>query len=463
MLKNNLTALIVDDEKRITFELQEFFEINDYNTLRAHSIAEEKEILQKNHIDILIQDIRLSDGSGLDILVEVKKLFPEIDVIMISGHGDMDTVIEAMRLGATDYLKKPFTHNDLIISLERINSSKRNKEKLATLTDQKAYILDNIAEKYAKNIVSESENSQKMLSEAVKISAFDSVNVLLKGETGTGKEVLAHFIHNISNRKDNLIINVNCSAIPDTMFESEFFGYEKGAFTGAEKTKKGFFELANNGSLFLDEIGDMPYPVQSKLLRAIESQEFYPLGSQQPVKVNVRIISATNRDLEKMIKNNEFRGDLFHRLNGFTLSLPPLKDRREDIPLLINNFVRRFSRENKKTLPNIVPEVYDELSKLAYEGNIRQLKNLVERAMIFCENNTLTLENFGLERNKNNDKILGPQDNLNLDYNEKLLILEALARSNNNQSKAAILLGISRHALIRRLEKFEINSNALTE
>lgn len=460
MTKYNHTALIVDDEKRITFELQEFFEINDYKTLRAHSIAEERELLQKNHIDILIQDIRLSDGSGLDILIEVKEQFPNIDVIMISGHGDMDTVIEAMRLGATDYLKKPFTHNDLLIALERINSSKLNKEKLAKLSDQKAYILDNIADKYSKHIVSISEKSKKMLSEACRISKFDSVNVLLKGKTGTGKEVLAHFIHNISNRKDNLIVNVNCSAIPETMFESEFFGYEKGAFTGAEKSKQGFFAIADKGTLFLDEIGDMSYNVQSKLLRAIESQEFYPLGSQKPIKVDVRIISATNRDLKTMIQNNEFRGDLYHRLNGFTLTLPILKERKEDIPSLIDNFVQRFSRENKKPLPHIDPVVYEQLSNLNYEGNIRELKNMVEKAMIFCDNNCLTLRSFGIEPQEIADTKLIQKNNLNLNDNEKSLILEALKRSHNNQSKAAKLLGISRHALIRRLAKFNLYSNA---
>ncbi len=457
MNKFNQTALIVDDEKRITFELQEFFEINEYNTLRAHSIAEEKQIIADNHIDILIQDIRLSDGSGLDILVEVKEKHPDIEVIMISGHGDMDTVIEAMRLGATDYLKKPFTHNDLLIALERINSSKQNKEKLARLSDQKAYILDNITEAYAKNIVSNSKTSQTMLTEASKISKFDSVNVLLKGETGTGKEVLAHFIHNVSARKDNLIVNVNCSAIPDSMFESEFFGYEKGAFTGAEKSKKGFFGLANKGTLFLDEIGDMSFNVQSKLLRAIESQEFYPLGSQKPVKVDVRLISATNRDLEAMIQTNDFRGDLYHRLNGFTLALPPLHQRRDDIPKLVDNFVQRFAKENKKTLPQIAENVYEKLASLTYEGNIRELKNLVERAMIFCENDILTLKSFGFDEDDKNTSHLQDKIDLNLDSNEKELILEALRRSNNNQSKAAILLGISRHALIRRLEKFDLN------
>lgn len=451
------TALIVDDEKRITFELQEFFEINDYHTFRAHSIAEEREILKNNKIDIIVQDIKLTDGSGLDILIEVKNQFPNIDVIMISGHGDMDTVIEAMRLGATDYLKKPFTHNDLLIALERINTSKQNKDKLATLTEQKAYILDNIANKYSKHIISISENSKKMIADAYRISKFDTVNILLKGETGTGKEVLAHLIHNISERKDNLIISVNCSAIPDTMFESEFFGYEKGAFTGAEKSKKGFFELANKGTLFLDEIGDLSFSVQSKLLRAIESQEFYPLGSQQAKQVSVRIISATNRDLESMIQNKEFRGDLFHRLNGFSINLPLLRNRKEDIPALIDSFVIRFSRENKKTVPRIEPEVYDEIAKLDFEGNIRELKNIVEKAMIFCDHNVLTLKHFGIVSNNNNVPGRCSKTNLNLDDNEKSLIIEALERSNNNQSKAAKLLGISRHAMIRRLEKFNLN------
>lgn len=451
------TALIVDDEKRITFELQEFFEINDYKTFRAHSLSEEREILKNNQIDILVQDIRLADGSGLDVLIEVKEMFPTIDVIMISGHGDMDTVIEAMRLGATDYLKKPFTHNDLIISLERINTSKQNKLKVATLTEQKAYILDNIAEYYSKHIVSISSKSKQMIEEACRISKFDSVNVLLQGETGTGKEVLAHLIHNISDRKDNLLISVNCSAIPETMFESEFFGYEKGAFTGAEKTKKGFFELANNGTLFLDEIGDMSFSVQSKLLRAIEAQEFYPLGSQKPKKVDVRIISATNRDLDDMIKNREFRDDLYHRLNGFSLALPPLRERKEDIPPLIDSFVRSFSQENKKRVPVIETQVYEHISNLNFQGNIRELKNIVEKAMIFCDENTLTLKHFGITIDNNQATKPCSKENLNLDDNEKDLILEALERCNNNQSQASKLLGISRHALIRRMEKFELS------
>jgi len=448
------TALIVDDEKRITFELQEFFEINDYQTFRAHSITEEKEILKNHHIDILIQDIRLGDGSGLDILIEVKEQFPEIDVIVISGHGDMDTVIEAMRLGATDYLKKPFTHNDLLIAIERINTSKLNKHKLATLTEQKAYILDNIAYKHKKNIISISDSSKKMLEEACRISKFDTVNVLLKGETGTGKEVLAHLIHNISNRKDNLLISVNCSAIPETMFESEFFGYEKGAFTGAEKSKKGFFELADQGTLFLDEIGDLSFNVQSKLLRAIEAQEFYPLGSQQPRKVDIRLISATNRDLDAMIQSREFRGDLYHRLNGFSLTLPPLSQRKEDIPALIDTFVERFCQENKRSVPQIESQVYQQLATQKFEGNIRELKNIVEKAMIFCDDNSLDLKHFGLNSSNNQSELLS-KSNLNIDYNENILIQEALRRCAHNQTQAAKLLGISRHALIRRLEKIK--------
>ncbi len=448
------TALIVDDEKRITFELKDFFEINDYDTLRAHSIKEELEILSQRDIDILVQDIRLHDGSGLDVIAQVKENYPNVDIIMISGHGDMDTVIEAMRLGATDYLKKPFSHNDILIALERIRKSRENKSKISTLSEQKEFITDKVKQKLCSNIVSISESSKAMLESANRISQFDNVNVFLHGETGTGKEVLASLIHSISARKDELFVPVNCSAIPETMFESEFFGYEKGAFTGAEKNKKGYFQLANNGTLFLDEIGDMPYSIQSKLLRAIEAQEFFPLGSQKSIKVNVRIISATNRNLDKMIAQGNFRSDLYHRLNGFKIELPALKERIEDIEQLTYNFVKRFSNSVKKVIPEISQDVFNHLKQLNYSGNIRELKNIVEKAMIFCDSNTLTLSHFGVDKNNDKNGELGTS--LNLEENEKKLIELALKKTNNNQSKAAILLGISRHALIRRLEKYAL-------
>ena len=456
MDKYQQIALIVDDKKSTTFELQEFFKINEYKTFRAHSLAEEKEILEKHHIDILIQDIKFSDGSGLIFLTEVKESYPDIDVIMMFEAEDMGGVFEAMKLGVADYLKKPFTQNDLIIALQRINTCKRNRKKFETLTDQKAYIIDSITKVVSSHIVHISEKSKTMIDEALRISNFDNVNVLLNGETGTGKEVISYLIHSVSARKDSLIIRVNCSAIPDTMFESEFFGYEKGAFTGAEKAKKGFFELADNGTLFLDEIGNMSYSVQSKLLRAIEQQEFYPLGSQKLKKVNIRIISATNRNLSQMIKNDEFRNDLFHRLNGFTINLPTLKERKEDIPQLTKNFVARFAQENRQQVPIIAQEVLTYLSNQDYNGNIRELKNRVERAMIFCDSNTLELNDFGVQQSSQEVKETSILTNLNLQDNEKNLISKALKRTNNNQSKAAKLLGISRHSLIRRLEKYQL-------
>ncbi|OQY38737.1 MAG: hypothetical protein B6226_03195 [Candidatus Cloacimonetes bacterium 4572_65] len=449
------TALIIDDEKRITFELKEFFEINDYETFRAHSVKEGIELLKQHHIDILIQDIKLPDGSGLDILKMVKTNFPNTDVVMISGHGDMDTVIEAMRKGATDYLKKPFTHNDILIALERINNAKESKRKLNILSEQKAFITDKIIEQYQSNIVTNSPKSKVILEQIIRLSKFDNINILLSGETGTGKEVLANLIHNMSERKDNLIVPVNCSAIPETMFESEFFGYEKGAFTGAEISKKGFFQMADKGTLFLDEIGDMPYSIQSKLLRAIELQQFYPLGSEKPVTVDVKIISATNRDLNEMIHESSFRSDLYHRLNGFTINIPPLRERVEDIEQLTYNFIKQFANSVKKEIPGIDDSVFKFLRQQRFDGNIRELKNIVEKAMIFCDSSVLTLSHFGFYTNSPDED--RKVTTLNLEENEISLITQALIKTQNNQSSAAKLLGISRHALIRRVEKYNLS------
>ena len=451
----NLKILILDDEKRITDELAEFLKRKKFVCFEANEVSDAYQILKKNKIDILILDIKLKDANGLDVLKDVKLRFPEMEVIMITGHGDMNTVIESMRLGAIDFLKKPFLSTDVKIAIERTSKFIKMQQELKLAENRNSLISMELENNIERNFIGESNAIKDVLDLSLNAAKFDDVNVLITGESGTGKEIIARIIHFASERKKKNFFPVNCSAIPETLMESEFFGHKKGSFTGALADKKGFFELTDGGTLFLDEIADMHLNLQAKLLRVIEEKKIKRIGEDSEFSVDVRIVAATNHDVEKLIEENKFRLDLYHRLNTLIIEIPPLRERPDDIEPLLEHFIQSFSQKIKISPPEIHNNLIPELKRYDFPGNVRELKNLTERAMIICKSKILDKDCFPLKYTSKT--ILNDENkNFNLDDNERELIKSALSKTENNQTKAAELLGISRHALIRRMNRFKL-------
>ena len=449
-----LKILILDDEKRVTAELAEYLTRKNFEAFTANRVERAYKILDHNQIDILILDVRLKDRNGLEILKKVKKIYPDLEVIIITGHGDMDTVIQSMRLGAIDFLNKPFQHADVKIAIERTSKFITMQQKLERVQKRNSLISRELENNIERNLVGKSAAIKKVLKLSLEAAEYD-VNVLLTGESGTGKEIIARIIHFASKRKDHNFFPVNCSAIPENLLESEFFGHKKGSFTGATQNKKGFFELTDGGTLFLDEIADMPPALQAKLLRVIEEKKIKRIGEEKEFPVDVRIVAATNHDIENMIEKKQFRLDLYHRLNTFEINIPPLRERPADIEPLLKYFINNFSQKSNLSKPKIDKNLIKYLQKYDFPGNVRELKNLTERAMIICKNGILNKRYFPLF--PSNSEKQAQKGNFDLQKNEKKLVKSALRKTKYNQTKAAKLLGISRHALIRRMDKYNID------
>lgn len=460
--RDKIKILILDDEKQFTEELSEFFKDTEFETFEANSASEGKRILNAHVIDLLILDVRLPGVNGLDILNEVKVRFPMMEVIIISAHGDMDTVIRAMRLGAFDYLRKPFRFIDIQVSIERTRKYIQMHRKLKTMEERNSLISRSLEEKIDRHFIGVSSHIQKVFQQAITAADYPDVNVLITGESGTGKENIARIIHYSSNRKDHMICSVNSSAITESLLESEFFGHKKGSFTGAIADKMGFFEVSNKGTLFLDEIGDMPVNLQAKILRAIEEKVITRVGDTSPVPTDFRIISATNQDLEKKVSKKEFRLDLLHRLNTIHIHIPALRERQEDIKPLLDHFVNYYSVKFNRPGIKISGEVFKKLLKYDFPGNVRELRNMTERAIILTKSNILEPDNFPFKSPA--FEIGLPADELvNLKGYEKMIIRKVLRRTNFNQSSAADILGITRDALIRKMKKYDISISRVEE
>ncbi|RLD77016.1 MAG: sigma-54-dependent Fis family transcriptional regulator [Bacteroidetes bacterium] len=453
----NLSVLVLDDELRMRDEIEEFLSGQQYLIHKAGTPSAAFDILEKAPIDILILDVKLPEMDGLEVLKRVKKSHPDIEVIMISGHGDMNTVIEAMPHGAFDYFQKPFRLPEISHAIERTRRFILLSEKLKS-TEYKFDLLSNeIQNVFGHDLIGKSSAMKKVVDLMTRVAMTDTTAVLITGESGTGKELVARGIHFLSNRKKQLFYSVNCSAVPESLFESEFFGHKKGAFTDAREDKKGWFEIADQGTLFLDEIGDMPMSQQAKLLRVLEEKKLSKLGSRVEVPVDVRVITASNRNLFELSKHRKFRADLYHRLSTFVIEIPPLRERKDDIPPLLEYYIHHFAAQMKKVIKNISPELI-RMTEYDFPGNVRELRNMVERAIILCDSDSIGWENFrygvpGMELEV--DSAL-PADTLDLAEIEKNVILKALERANNNKSKAAELLNITWQALDRRMEKHHI-------
>lgn len=454
---NELCIIILDDEERLRDEMGEFLKKRNHKVLLAGHPDEFFVLLKSHSTDIAIVDIRLPKMSGLEVLKQIKLISPDTEVIMISGHGDMNSVIEAMRSGAFDYFQKPFRVHDVQLAIERtrkfIALNKRLKDKENTIR----ILADKLNQSIGAPMIGESDAIKEVVRLMELVAVSDQTSVLITGESGTGKELVAHGIHLLSGRQNQTFFSVNCSAITDSLFESEFFGHLKGSFTGALDDRPGCFEIASKGTLFLDEIGDMPIGQQAKLLRAIEERKVRPVGAKNSIDIDVRIIAASNQHLDQMIEERKFRYDLFHRLSSFVIHLPPLRQRTEDIPLLINHFASIFAqRMNRKNI-RVSDEVFQSLIQYPFPGNIRELRNAVERAMILANDDILLPKHFPLAQNHlTNASTNLPEENSILDTNEKNIIINALKINNFNKSKTAIQLNISWQSLHRKIKKFGI-------
>lgn len=446
------TVLLADDDENLRRVLEFQLAEAGYKVLSAADGTEALDLFTDGDTDCVITDLRMPKLSGLELLEKIKGLNPELPVIVITAFGEVETAVAAVKAGAFDYINKPFNRDDILLTLERALNFSQTKNENRQLRELvcREFRLD--------NVIGESPPMRAVL-ELVRRVARSDVTVLITGESGTGKELIAKGIHFSGRRKDAPFIPVNCAAIPETLIEAELFGYKRGSFTGATADTKGKFEDANRGTLFLDEIGQMPLVLQPKLLRVLQEQEIVRLGESTPRKVDVRIIAASNQDLENMVEQGNFREDLYFRLAVVPVNLPPLRVRREDIPLLINHFFRRAKEKHGFERLIMSREVIDVLNEYSFAGNVRELENLIERMVVLSDEKNVTLADVPeyISRPRQvfaNVKFELPADGISLDNVERELIRYALAMHNGNQSQAARYLGITRSALIYRMQKF---------
>jgi len=446
------TVLIVDDEEKIRTLLSRIIGLEGYEVVQAQDGASAFRKLEHNNIDVVICDVKLPDFNGVELCRDIKQRYPVCELIMLTAHGNIADGVQAIKNGAFDYITKG-DDNDKILPLLSRAVEKVNLQKRVNQLEEK------LDKRYSfENIIGVSPKIKDAINLAKKVSNTDAT-VLLLGETGTGKEVFAQAIHYGSKRKANNFLAINCSAFGRELLESEIFGHKAGAFTGATKDKRGLIEEADKGTLFLDEIGEMNIDLQSKLLRVLETSEFIKVGDTKPVKVNVRIISATNRDLAQEIKEGRFREDLYYRLNVFTIQLPSLKERNEDIPLLAKFYADMFAVKTNNRVKTMGDGFVKALQRHYWKGNIRELKNVMERAVILEETNQLTVESLPLELQSENAS--GPDNTLSafsLASVEKLHIQRVLNHTNGNKTEAARLLNIGLTTLYRKIEEYKLGA-----
>lgn len=444
--------LIVDDEKNMVWALKNALQPLGYKIISASRGKEAIEMIKMNEPSLVLLDIRLPDKNGIEVLKEIRVTHKIMPVIMMTAHGTVETAIQAMKLGATDYLSKPFDLEEMKILVHKAIS-------YGEMATQFNFLKDELKNNLTDTIIGDNDNMKEVFNVAEQVADSD-VTVLITGESGTGKEVVSDFIYKMSNRSDQPFIKVNCGALPENLLESELFGHEKGSFTGAFARKLGRFERADKGTIFLDEIGEIPPSIQVKLLRVIQHKEFERVGGTETINVDVRIIAATNRKLKEMVEQGTFREDLYYRLNVIPILIPPLRERKSDIPLLINHFIEKFSVKMHKKPLILKSSALKILMDHPWHGNIRELENFVERMSILTRGDEITVENLPEEikkskLSKHTYKI--SESGINLEAVEKSFIEQALALSDKNQTKAAALLGITRHTLLYRIEKYKID------
>lgn len=449
--------LVVDDEASQRTVLTGYLKRSGYNTYGTASGEEAIKIASENLIDIIISDYKMSDMNGLELLRQIKKINPEIYFIIVTAFGTIENAVIAMKEGAFDYLTKPIELDELEIIIRKIDE-RRN------LISENRLLKEQLINKYNfSGLIADSPEMESVVNIAARV-APSKATVLLRGESGTGKEVIAKTIHYASPRKDKPFVAVNIAALNENLLESELFGYERGAFTGADKKKSGRFEVADGGTLFLDEIGDLPMTTQVKLLRVLQEETLERVGSNVPIKIDVRIIAATNRNLEQLIADNKFREDLYYRLNVVTINIPPLRERKQDIPPLIDYFISKYIKDTNKTGVEFSKEAMDLLMKYDYPGNVRELENIVHHALVLSRTEIITSSVLPINtRNLPDDSSVeniaaGGTLPEKIDAYEKSLVIQALNSTNGNQLQASKLLGISERNLRYRLEKWGLKN-----
>jgi two-component system response regulator AtoC len=447
--------LIVDDEMDALDLMEELFIKHGYETFTANNGLEALNVINEQEPDILISDMVMPEMDGIKLLDIVTKKHSDISVIMITAHGTIETAVETMKKGAKDYILKPLRLDEILAKVETISQ-------LKSLMKENQYLREKLSQKYNFNNIIGKNKKMLELFDLIKDIAKTNSTILINGESGTGKELIANAIHFNSDRIKKPFVKVNCGVLAENLLESELFGHMKGSFTGAIKDKLGRFEIANGGTIFLDEIGDISANMQLKLLRVLQEGEFERVGGTETLKVDVRIIAATNRDLAQMMLNGEFRQDLYYRLNVIPLEVPPLRERKDDIPLLISHFLEKFNKHFNKKIDIIEDDAMKCLQNYSWQGNIRELENLIERSVVLNKTGKLTVKDFP-------HYVVNSEDELSFEFDadgslidivdsyEKQIILRALKENNFNKLRTAEKLGIHRSTFMSKLKKFDIS------
>jgi DNA-binding NtrC family response regulator len=452
MQTEKLKTLVIEDELSVRLGIACTLEGSGYKVATAENGADGIELFKKESFDIVVTDLRLPGADGLEVLRAVKGISPETGVIVITAFADVKTAVEAMKIGAYDYLSKPFDSAELLIVIERFLNHRaleiENIRLRAEVRDKKQF----------HRIIGASPAMQAIF-ETIEAAAKSDSSIIIYGESGTGKELVANAIHDLSMRKDKPFIKINCAAIPETLLESELFGHEKGAFTGAVQRRKGKFEIADGGSIFLDEIGDMPVSIQAKLLRVLESHTFERLGGNEPITVDVRTIYATKKNLKDEIKSGRFREDLFFRINVLPVRLPPLRERKEDIAMLVDHFLKTFGSKSGKGDISLTSQALEKLSVYDYPGNVRELEHAIETAVVLCKGSRIDIcclpaEIRGTEMKQEAEPCKGLPLTERVRTFERDVIAHALEEAGGKKKEAAKRLGVSRGTLWRKLKEY---------
>lgn len=444
-MNTGLSILVVEDQVRERDAMVRLLRSEGY---RAVGASNQKEAIQafESSVDLVVCDLRLGQDNGLEVLRQWRTEKPTVPVLMVTAYGDIHSAVEAMKLGASDYLTKPLKPEELLVLLNRYLPMRLRGN------DQTAIDIGGIGK-----MIGQSDQMREVFKQILRVASSDAT-VLITGESGTGKELVASAIHENSRRKSSSFVAVNVSALPDALIESELFGYVRGAFTGAQENREGRFRAANRGTLFMDEIGDLPLTLQPKLLRVLESYAFAPVGTNIETSVDIRLIAATSRNISEMIQRDHFRIDLYHRLNVLSIELPPLRERPEDIPILVEHFLEDCARRHLRPIPEVAPELLEYLGHYDWPGNVRQLRNAIENMVVMGEERVLTLRDLPkyLSGNPQTETTSSRRIPLNLHQLEKDAILSALKKSFGNRTHAAHTLGISVRTLQRKLKAWGV-------
>ena len=451
------TILTIDDEENIRNGLADNFELEGYEVKQAASGKEGLQLIGKGDIDLVITDLRMDGISGQEVVNQVTSKYPGLPIIVLTGHGSIEDATSAIKMGAYDFLTKP-------LDLTHLNKIVKNALQGRELALQKTQLLKELNNfKTLDKMVGKSAELRKV-SETISKVAPSKATVLITGESGVGKELVADAIHNLSNRKDKPFVKVHCAALSESLLESELFGHEKGSFTGADTMQKGRFELAHGGTIFLDEIGEINQSIQVKILRVLQEKKFERVGGEKTIDVDVRIVAATNKNLEEEVKAGRFREDLYYRLNVVRIQMPSLRERKDDIPLLVKSFLREFNLENEKNITGFDAKSKAAILKYNWPGNIRELRNCVECAVVMCNGEEITLEDLPVSvRESVEDKNIIIPHGITLDEAEKIIIQNSLTMAGGNKTKAAQILGIGRKTLHRKLQEYGMETEQTEE